>query len=563
MKQRAFTTLTIIVLLGLLVTACGTPAPTASPVVEEETPAPPAPTATPVIGEETPAPTAPEDTTLIVAFSGTVEQLDPNYSLGSPTAQTVVSNVYDQLTEFETLMHEEGYLVDDTERIIGAVAESYEISPDGTTVTYHIREGLTFHDGTPLTADAVKFTFDRIVESQGIGFSYVDLAGARTTDAFELVDDYTLVMHLEVPNSLAMKALTLQNIVPVNPELLTPYMTDDDPFGRAWLSVNEAGSGPFLLEDWVPASTVVLSRFDDYWKGPAALEKVIIKIIPSVADRILALEAGEVDMIMDVPPRDIARLEANPEIKMISAPSRKMVILGLSEDVSPFDNVKVRQAIAYAVPYDTILEQVYKGYARPNRSGFNAPGTPTYTEEYWVYETDLDKARELLEEAGYPNGFATTLAVKAGIEEDEEAAVWIKANLEQIGITVNVESKPLAAWLTEARAHTLPMYISTHAFWLNDPLYGYYFGVRTGGGPNYANYSNQEVDELIAEYFPSTDIEARTAASRRIQEIVAEELPVIPLASVNVNVAMRENVHGYYFAFDGTHVTRFYTMYKE
>jgi peptide/nickel transport system substrate-binding protein len=231
--------------------------------------------------------------------------------------------------------------------------------------------------------------------------------------------------------------------------------------------------------------------------------------------------------------------------------------------VSPFDDPRVRRAVAYAVPYETILDEVYKGYAGRNRSPFSAPGTPTYTEEYWVYETDLDKARDLLAEAGYADGFETTLAVKAGIEEDEEAAVWIKASLEEIGVTVNVQSMPLGAWLTEARAHTLPMYISTHAFWINDPFYGYYWGLRTGGGPNYANYSNAEIDDTIAEYLASPDEDARMAASMRIQEIAAEELPCIPLATVNVNVAMRENVKGYYFSFDGTHVTRFYTMYKE
>jgi peptide/nickel transport system substrate-binding protein len=554
-KQTTRFAMAIVMALLFVVAGCAAPASA------------PAAVPTPAGGTEPAAvPTqavSAEESRLVVAFPGSVEQLDPNYSIGSTSAQTVVSNIYDQLTEFETHMSADGYLVDDTESIVGAVAESYEVSPDGKTITYHIRDGATFHDGTPLTAEAVKFTFDRIVESQGVSWYYVDMAGARTKADYEVVDDSTLAVHLAEPNDLAIKLLTLQNIVPVNPTLLREHMTADDPFGQNWLSINDAGSGPFVLESFQPESEVVLRRFDDYWRGPAAFERVIIKIIPNVADRILALESGDVDMIMDVPPRDIERLKANPDIKMISAPSRKMVYLGLTYDIAPFDNIQVRQAVAYAIPYETILQEVYKGAARALRSPVVAQGTPTYTEDFWSYETDLDKARELLAEAGYADGFETTLVVKAGLEEDEEMAVWIKANLEQIGIKVNVQSMPLGAYMTEARAHSLPMFIDYDCFWVNDPFYGDYFAIQTDGGANQTDYSNAEVDSLIKEYLASTDAEARAEASRRVQEITCEELPQIPLAQVNVNVAMRSNVQGFYFSFDGTHVTRFYTMYKE
>jgi peptide/nickel transport system substrate-binding protein len=554
-RRSASAGMMIVMLVALLLSACGAPSTQATPMSTDAGETPSAGTLAPSV--------SPETSTLIVAVPANIEQLDPNYGITSVTAMTVVANTYDQLTEYETYMSEDGYLLDDTESILGAVAESYEISPDGMDVTYHIRQGLTFHDGTPLTAEAVKFTFDRIVESEGVGYYYVDMAGASTTDAFEVIDEHTLVMHLEQPNVLAMKVLTLLNIVPVNPNLLQQHMTDDDPFGQDWLSINEAGSGPFILESYTPDSEVVLRRFDDYWKGPAALERVIIKIIPSVADRILALESGDVDLIIDVPPRDVERLEANPDVKVVSAPARKPRVLQMSHDISPLDNIKVRQAIAYAIPYETIVEEVYEGAAQLLRNPVLAIGTPTYTEEFWTYDTDLDRARELLAEAGYPDGFDTSIAVVAGIEEDEEMAVWIKTNLEQIGIHVEVESMPMAAYLTEARAQELPLFLSEMGMWVNDPFYTYYFELLTGGGANEGNYSNAEVDSLIEEYFASTDLEARAEASKRIQEIACEEVPLLPLAQANINVAMRKNVQGFYFSFDGTHVYRFYTLYKE
>ncbi len=537
-------------------------APTNPPIAEPSKPPRAVPTMAPTAAAQRGAPSG-ERATLLVAFAGTVEQMDPNYALGSPTAQTVVSNIYDQLTEYQTYMSKDGYLVDDQEKIVGGVARFFEISPDYRTITYRIREGLKFHDGTPLDAAAVKFTFDRIVETKGAAYSYVDLAGARSTSDYQVVNDKTVVVKLEKPNILAMKSLTLQNISPVNPKLVKTNATAEDPFGRKWMAINAAGSGPFMLESWNPTSEVVLKRFDGYWKGPAKLEKVIIKIIPTVADRILALEKGAVDMIMEVPAKNVARLKSNPDVKMISAPSIKQILLGMSHDIPPFNNVKVRQAIAYAAPYDTILNEVYRGYAKRLRSPGIVSSTPTYTEKYWTYETDLNKAKALLTEAGFPNGFQTTLAVRAGNEEDEEAAVWIRANLEKVGIRVDIKPMPLAAWLTEARAYKHPMYMTNHGFWINDPFYSFYFAIRTGGGPNYTNYKNEEVNKLIANYFPSTDVEARKKASDRIQQITARDVPIIPLVQVNVNVAMRKNVQGYYFSFDGVQVTRFYTMYKE
>ncbi len=499
---------------------------------------------------------------LIVAFPGTVEQIDPNYSLGSTTAQTVVSNIYDQLTEYETRISPDGYLIDDTEKIIGNVAESAEISPDGRKITYSIRKGLKFHDGTPLDGGAVKFTFDRIIKSRGIGCSYLAIAGARTPEMIELVDKNTVVVNLEKVNPLAMKALTLQNIVPVNPKLIREHATAEDPYARKWLSINAAGSGPFKLEKLSPSSEIILARNPQYWKGPAKLEKVIIKIVPNAANRILSLLRGAVDMIVSVPPKDMVKLDEQDDITAISASSRKFYIMGMNVNIPPLNKVKVRQAICYAVPYDTIINKAFHGYAKRLRTPVPY-GTPTHTEKFWRYDTNLEKAKALLAEAGLANGFKTTLCIKQGIEEEEAAAVWIKSSLSKIGITVDIETLPLGAFLTKGRAKKHPMYINSHAFWVNDPFYGYYFLVRTKGPASFTEYSNAEVDKLISDFMTSNEVKSRKIASERIQNIVTEEAPFAYLAQANINVAMRKNVKNYYFSFDGTHVIRFYPMYKE
>ena len=499
-------------------------------------------------------------TTLIVAMPGTVEQIDPNFTIASWSAQTVIANIYDVLTEYETRPSPEGYVVDDTEKIVGAAARSVEVTDGGKRITYRLRDGLKFHDGTPLDAKALKFTMDRIVNTKGVGFGYFDLAGARKVESFEATDDKTLVVHLEQPNPLAVKLLGLLNIAPVNPKLIQQHATPADPWARNWLATNPAGSGPFILERLAPTSEVVLVRNPNYWKGPATLERVIIKIIPNVADRVLSLERGSLDMITEVPPKNIAAMRNNPAVKVLSVPSRRMQIFGMNANVAPLANAKVRQALCYAMPYDTIIKQAFHGHAIRLRTGI-AQGTPTYTEQYG-YETDLTKAKALLTEAGLGNGFRTTLAIRAGFEEDEEAAVWIKSNLQKVGVTVDIDTLPLAAFVTKGRAKEHPTYINSHAYWVNDPYYTYYFLHRTGGGSSYTGYSNKEVDKLIGDYMISPDAAARAKASDRIQQLLQEDPPFCYLAQGNVNVAMRKNVQGYHFSFDATHLTRFYPMSK-
>ena len=296
--------------------------------------------------------------TLVVGMPGTVEQIDPNYAVSSFSAQTVIANIYDQLAEYGSHSASEGYLVDDTSKVVGAIAASYQMPLGSKQITLRLRDGLTFHDGTPLDANAVKFMFDRIIDLQSLAYGYLVLTGAKSKDSFVVNDPKSLTVRLSAPNPLALKLLSLENVVAVNPKLIRAHASSTDPWARNWLAGNDAGSGPFRLEKLAPTSEVDLVRFDKYWKGPAKLQRVVIKIVPDAADRELSLARGALDFISQVPPKDIATLQKNAGVTVLSIPSRTMQILGLNATARPFNNAKVRQAICYAIPYDTIIKEV-------------------------------------------------------------------------------------------------------------------------------------------------------------------------------------------------------------
>lgn len=324
------------------------------------------------------------------------------------------------------------------------------------------------------------------------------------------------------------------------------------------------GSGPFVMTEYVPGDRMVLEARDDYHAGRAALDKVIVKIVPDAAQRVLLLKSGEVDMIMIPPIRDLADLEADPNINVVSVPTTQNRMLEMNVTMPPFDNKLVRKAVAYAVPYDTIIEEVWQGRARRLKSPI-ADGTPTSDYSFWEYETDLDKAAELLAEAGFPGGEGLPpikLSVRIGTEEDERAAVFIQDSLSQIGMETEIEKIAFATFNETQQKRELHLWINEWISWVNDPFYHLSWIYRSTSPTVYTNLNNEEVDELIATYtLWDGDEEERNAASVRIQEIVVEEVPIVYIGAPNFNVAMRSNVTGYVYYND--ELNRYYHMDKE
>ncbi len=504
-----------------------------------------------------------QDRTLIIAIPSDMQNLDPTLSGGDVLTQEVMTNIYAYLLDFQLEEGPDGRLTGNPDAFVGDVAETISISDDGSVATFNIRPGLTFSNGDPLDANAVKFTYDRIFGQGGITAFLTGMAAVNSAEAVRLVDDLTIEFDIATPNTLLFGNMAQFGHSILNPNVVQPFMTDDDPWAHEWLANNTAGteSGPYLLERWERGNQIVLAKNPNYWNADAVQnDRVILQIIPDASSRLAQLQAGAVDIAIEIPTRDIAGLENDPNIKVERYTTRAVGYIGMNNTVAPFDNVQVRQAISYAIPYDVIINNVQNGFGIQLTSPI-PNGTPFHTDEFFVYELDLEKARALLTEAGFPDGFETTFTVPNDNAEAKETAVWVQSSLRDIGIDVTIEELPGAAF-------TERMQQRSHAFfyanqWIsinNDPFY-HLFWLLQADCCDYTRYQNDRVWELIDEFTLNTDAVAREAAAMEIQEIVLEEAPWVFLFQPDFVLAMRAEVEGFAW-YSADRYVRYHTMYR-
>ena len=501
--------------------------------------------------------------TLIVAVSRDIQNIDPTLTSGDLSTWELLTNVYDWLIDYEVVDSGDGGMIGDPNSFVGGLAESWEWNEDGTKVTFRLREGLKFSNGDPLTAEAVKFTFDRLFDQKGVTVGNMAQAQVPDKHHIRMVDPLTIEITLDAPNTLLFGNMAQAGNSILNPKVVGPHMTEDDPAAHEWLKSNTAGTeqGPYRLESWERGNQYVLVRNENYWGKPANIERIIFKIIPDPSSRLAQLVSGAVDVAWQLPTIDIKALEDNPDITVHRSTSRIIGKLGMNNTVPPFDNMLVRQAVSYAIPYETIINDVMNGYAIQLTSPVPT-GTPTHIDDAFDYTLDLEKAQSLLVEAGFPDGFETMLEIPIGNQAAKETAVFVQQSLGQIGVDVTIQELPGAAFFERLQKHELGFFFAD--FWIsinNDPFYHLFWKFQSDCC-NYTDYQNDTVDELIDTYTINTDAEARAAASMEAQRIIVEEAPWVFLFQPQHIVAMRSNVKGYAF-YSADSFTRYNLLYKE
>src|SRR5882757_992690 len=420
------------------------------------------------------------------------------------------------------------------------------------SVTFKLKKNATFHDGAPVTAKDVKWSFDRAVTVGGFPTFQMSAGSLEKREQFVVVDEHTF--RIDYVRKDKMLLFNVAVVVPfiINSELAKKNATEQDPWAMTWLRTNEAGGGAYRIESWKPGSETVYARFDDSKNGPLPkIRRIIARDIPSAGTRRAMLERGDADFSTGFAPRDFDQLIKEGKVKVSGVPiPNALWYIALNTSKPPFDNVKLRQAIAWAMPYEQIQNNAFFGRAVPMYGGAAEVSKPVWPQPS-PYVTDLDKAKTLMKEAGFESGLETTLSLDTGTATvGEPTAILIQESLAKIGIKAGIEKIPGANWRTTLNKKELPLALNRFSGWLDYPEYYFYWNFHGNNSIfNISSYQNKEMDALIDKARFTTDAAEYDKAVKDSIALCMRDVPVISLSQPIHDVAMQKGITGYEFWF--------------
>jgi peptide/nickel transport system substrate-binding protein len=434
-----------------------------------------------------------------------------------------------------------------------ALAESYDISDDGMVYTFHLRDGVKFHDGTPMDAEAVQFSYQRIMDpdneyfKMGQPFPLIDFwYEAIDPKKIEVKDELTVVFNLKKPHSTLDAFLAWPAAGIVSPAALKEHGAD--------FRTNPVGTGAFQFKEWVPNQRLELVRYDDYWKGPAALDGIVFRPIVEEQTRVTELQAGNIDFAYDLPPDNVAQLKSSPDVNFFETPLGHVWFLVMNTKAGPTADVKVRQAVAYAINSEQIINDILQGTGVPAFGPVPSAIGAMYGQESLPYYTyDPEKARSLLAEADLAGGFQTKFWVPqsgSGMQSSRTMGEAIQANLAEIGINAQIEVSEWGAYL-EQYAKGLPDDVAfAECSWFatdarNIPNLTLTCSTVSPAGYNAGYYCSEEVDALISEFTNTLDRDKQGEILANLQQIVMNDAPNFYVDSQLGTAAMSKKFTGF------------------
>src|SRR5690625_41963 len=447
--------------------------------------------------------------------------------------------------------------LDESFEVEPRLAHDWDISEDGLTYTFYLEEGVTFHDGTEFNAEAVKTNFERWSDPEHefafrdenyVYPRYVPIFGGEKGDEGHLIeeinviDDYEIEFVLRRPDGIFLRNLTISSFNIMSPAALEEYGPDIDQ--------HPVGTGPFKFVEWQKDESVTLEKFEDYREeGLPVVDKVIFEFIPENSARLIALRAGDIDIMDGVNVEDAESIEADDDLELIIRDENNFGYLGFNVEKEPLNDKSVRQAINYAIDREAIVEAMYGEYGRVATNPF--PSSEIGYHEGIGYEFDLDKAREILEESGYADGLEIelwTLPIPRPYFPNPEAvSEIIQHDLAEIGIDVKIVNEEWATYLDSIDNGEQQMFMLGGTGINGDPSYGLNLQLREDsfGSGNNTFYHNPEVEKLLDEALEIIDEDERVEVYKEIQEIVAEDVPKIPVVHSRPLVAISKDVKNF------------------
>ena len=446
------------------------------------------------------------------------------------------------------------------------IATSWSQSKDGLTWTFHLRPDVLFHDGSPVNAEAVKFTFDRALTMQQGGWA--DFAMIKSVEA---PDPLTVVFHLKYRFASFLNSLSsVYNGCIVSPTSLLKHEVNGD-LGAKWLYDHDAGSGPYELVSWSHGQNIKLKKFEGYyrgWSGNHASE-VVYQFTAASATARLGLENGSIDAAISLSPQDFSALASSSNIGVQNHQSSFVQYLALNCTQGPLKNKLVRLALAYSLNPQQVADSVWGGFATVAKS-YAPTGIPGYAESPMQYTYDLEKAKQLLAQAGYAGGFSVDAVIIAGDQPGSLVYQLWQSDLSKLNIKLNIKPLPYPQFAKlQQNASTSPAIIS-NAWGLdyasNFLIYNSFLNSEaTSVMGNWAYYANPQVDALLAKVRSedSADSPAALDLYKQIQQISYSEAPYIPMVQEPARIAISSRVHGYEYNLAETpYFFNLYDMWK-
>ncbi|WP_226526504.1 ABC transporter substrate-binding protein [Metabacillus niabensis] len=474
-------------------------------------------------GKEQPANNAEtKKDTLVFGRGGDSTSLDPITTTEGETFK-VTENIFETLLEYgeqDTTLHP-------------GLAESWEVSDDALTYTLKLRQGVKFHDGTDFNADAVVFNFNRWMSGNADDFPYYTMFGGfkgeegHVIKEIKALDEYTVEFTLNRPQAPFLKNLAMSPFGIASPTAVEEY---GDDFRK-----NPVGTGAFKFVEWKQNDRIVLEKNESYWmEGFPKLNQVIFRVIPENTARLNALTNGEIDLMDGVNNSDEATVTNNDQLQLIERPSMNVGYLGFTTNRPPFDNKLVRQALNHAIDKQGIIDAFYGGKAEAAKNPM-PPSIEGYNNEIEDYPYDLEKAKELLAEAGYPDGFDMDLwampVARPYMPEGMKVAEVIQASFAEIGVKAEIQSVDWATYLEKAAKGEFDAYMLGWTGDNGDPDNFLYtlLDKDSIGSNNYSYYSNDELHDVLINAQKETEQDKRNELYKQAQEIIHEDAPWVPL----------------------------------
>lgn len=534
-----------IVMIGAGCSPAASPSPSGGSGPPGTTSVPASQGASAPVGGVTNCDSASAKETLTVAMDGDIETIDPMFSHFDKSNE-VNYNLVDQFFRYDTTPGPNGVPIYDPTKILGSSIESWNMAADGLSITLNIRQGMTFHkSGNPVTADDFIYWFDRAKGTKSGGLFNIDTA---KISAWEKIGPYQIKLTFSAKSPLFFYLFRDQSQGPLDSVVVKQHATADDPWAAKWVAGNDAASGEYELQSWTPGQEMVLCAFPGYWAGQPYFKKVVLKIVPAEADRVLLLKQGAVDFAETLSNDALNSIRSASGISVISEPTRNQIILGMNNTTKPFDNKLVRQALSYAVPYTDIISQVYGGQA------VLSPGPIPVGGQYadaslWPYTTDQAKAKSLLSQAGYPNGFSFQVHIATGNATIEQLAVFLQTSFKQVGVDMQIQKDTPAIFAQGQDSHTMSAWIRDLLWYVDDPGYTAAFMFVSKGATNWVNYSNPQIDQLVTQMSllanDGPDRAQKQVLAEQYQKIVIDDAPLLYLAQINFQLAVRSDIAGY------------------